>query len=142
MPTITPKSAFGTQLKIGNGASPEVYTVIQGCRNFQGPAQDREIIDTTSHSSTGSYRTKAASFKDPGNVTFDLLIDSTDTQHQLLFTQYASGDLTAFRMIMTDAGAQQFDFEAFVKSINPGAPIDDVLSYAVTLEISGPVTVS
>lgn len=139
---ITPKSGFGAQIKIGNGASPEVFNTILGVRNLQGPAQDTEIIDATSHSSSGSYREKVASFKDPGNVTFDLLFDSTDTYHQQLFTEYGDRTLVNFRQIMPDAGAQQFDYAGFVKSINPGAPIDDVLSYAVTIEVSGPVTVS
>ncbi len=142
MPAITPKSGFGVVLKIGNGASPEVFTLIQGIRNLQGPAQDMEIIDATHHSASGAYREKVASFKDPGNVTFDLLFDSTDTQHQQLFTEYGNRALVNFQQIMPDAGAQQFDYAAFVKSINPGAPIDDVLAYAVTLEISGPVTPS
>jgi predicted secreted protein len=139
MPSITPKSGFGTVLKIGNGASPEVFTSILGIRNIQGPAQDMEIIDATSHSSSGAYREKVASFKDPGNVTFDLIYDSTNAQHQLLFTQYAAREITNFQQIMTDAGAEQYAYGAFVKSINPAAPIDDLLTYAITLEISGPV---
>lgn len=140
--SITPKSAFGTQLKIGSGTSPETFAVILGIRNLQGPSQDREIIDATHHGSTGGYRQKVVSFKDPGNVTFDLLYDSTDTQHLKLFTDYAAGTLRNWQQIMTDAGAEQYAYAGYVKSINPGAPIDDVLSYAVTIELSGSITIS
>ncbi len=53
---ITPKSAFGTVIKIGDGATSEAFTTILGVRNVQGPGRDMEIIDATSHSSSGSYR--------------------------------------------------------------------------------------
>lgn len=139
---ITPKSGFGTVLKIGNGASPEVFTSILGIRSIQGPTLDMEIIDATSHSSPGAFREKVASFKDPGNVTFDLIYDSTNAQHQALMDAYQARELTNFQQIMTDAGAEQYDYSAFVKQMSATAPIDDLLTYAVTLEISGEVTPS
>lgn len=139
---ITPKSGFGAQLKIGNGASPEVFSAIEGIRNLQGPTMDREMIDATHHASAGGYRQKLVSFKDGGTVTFDLLFDSTDTEHALLFTEYAAGSLVNFQQVMPDTGAQQFAYAGYVKTITPSAPIDDVLTYAVTIEVSGNVTIS
>jgi len=137
---ITPVSGFGAQIKVGDGASPEVFTLIEGVRNLQGPTMDREIIDATHHASTGETRQKVTSFKEPGTVTFDLLFDGSDDTHQLLFELWASGELTNFEQIMPDAGTQEHAYAGYVKSLNQSAPINHVLSVAVTIEVSGAIT--
>ena len=44
-------NAFGTQLKRGDGAGPEVFTSIADATGISGPGLSRETLDVTSHGS-------------------------------------------------------------------------------------------
>ena len=107
--TISPKSAFGTQLQIGDGATPEVFTLIEGCKNFSGPESSFDHIDVTNHSSPSNYREVVPSFIDPGEISFDVIWDSTNAGHNslwadhqartcLLYTSPSPRDATLSRM--------------------------------------------
>ena len=136
-----PKAAFGTVLKSGDAGTPtETFTTIPNIRNLAGPGLGLETIDTTSHSSTGNVRSIIASFKTSGEVTFDLLYDSTDAQHTQIMTDYEGRTKTNYQLIYTDTGAEQWDFAAFITGFSASAPIDDALTVAVTLSIDGAVT--
>lgn len=137
---ITTISAFGTALKIGDGATSESFTEIEGVRSIDGPTQDMEIIDVTHHASTGSYREKLASFLDPGQISFDLLWSSANAQHAQLLTDHANRTKRNFQLVYPDSGNEQYDFAAFIKGIKDSAAIDGALTKSVTLEISGAIT--
>lgn len=133
-------AAFGTLLKRGNGASPEVFTTIDGVKSLSGPTLSLETIDVTHHTSADGYREKLASFKDSGEVSFDLLYDPADTGHEGLLDDYDNRTLRNFTMVFPDAGGMTYAFSAFVSGAEVGAPIDDALTLSVKLTISGPVT--
>lgn len=137
---ITAVAAFGAALKIGNGATSETFTEIEGVRNIDGPTRDMEIIDATHHATTGNYREKLASFLDPGQITFELLWDSTNTQHVALLTDHTDRTLRNFQLVYPDTGAETYAFSAFVRSLKDSAPIDNALTKTVTLELSGAIS--
>lgn len=138
--TITAKSGFGTLLKIGDGATSEAFTTIEGVRNLTGPEYGLETFDATHHSSSGSYREMVASFLDAGEINFDLLYDSTNSEHAQLFTDYEAKTLRNFELLFADAGTETHSFSAFISGMSMSAPIDDALTMSCTLRISGQVT--
>ena len=139
--TYAAAAAYGTALKIGDAGSPtETFTEISGARNIQGPSYSAETIDVTHHASSANYREMVPSFLSGGEVTADILYDSGDTQHALLFTNFAARTLTNFQLVFTDTGAEQHAFAAYITGLALGAPLDDAVTLALTLTISGAVT--
>ena len=49
-------SAFGTTLKIGDGATPEVFAAIAEVTNVGGPGMSLDTVDITHPSSTGGWK--------------------------------------------------------------------------------------
>lgn len=132
------KSAFGTKLKISDEGTPTpVFTEITGITNISGPSLGMETIDVTSHSSAGQFREVIPSFKTAGELTATLLYDSTNTQHAQLFEKYNSREKGDFELVLTDAGAQEFECSAYVSGFEFGAPIDDAVKVNLTLSIDG-----
>jgi len=141
--SITPKSALGTKLKIGDGAvGPEVFNEIEGCRNFSGPESSFETIDVTNHSSAGNYREVIPSFISGGEISFDVIWDSTNTFHAQLWTDHQARTLRNFQMVLKDAGDEELAFAAYITSIGNGANIDDAVIRPVTIMVDGAITSS
>jgi hypothetical protein len=134
----TPEAAHGTELKIGNGATPEVFTAI-GCI-FEGPAGggfSPQFIEGRHHSSPDIVR--RVSIVDKPAINFRAYYDSTDAQHQKLVTAAKDGDKLTFRYVLTDAGAEVFAFGAYV-SVSFESPVDGFQTISVTLAVDGAIT--
>lgn len=138
---LTPKSAYGTELKRGDGTTSETFTEIEGVRNGpNGPQESLDLIDTTSHSSAAAYREVVPSFINPGEVTFDLIFDSTNAQHTGLITDLTSRVQRNFQQVRTDAGAEQLAYAAYVTNLAGQNPIDDAVTMACTIGVDGAIT--
>lgn len=138
--TFASYAAKGTLIKRGNGASPEVFTTIDGVTNLSGPTQSREYIDTTHHTSAGGFREKKPSFKDPGQISFDLLWDPADVQHEGLLDDFEGDVLRNFKIVYPDTGAAEWLFSSYVSSFEVSAGFDAALTAAVTLDLTGQIT--
>ena len=137
---VAPKSAFGSLLKIGDGASSETLNTLLGVRNLGGPEYSLEMIDTTHHSSASAYREMVASFLSAGTIPFDLLYDSNDTHHAQLFTDFIARTLRNFAIVFTDTGTETHSLSGYVSQLTLAAPIDDAVTMACVITVSGAVT--
>ena len=64
--------AINTLLKIGNGASPEIYNTIANVGDLNGPTLSSTVVDVTSHSSAVPWREKLVTLLDAGEITLPL----------------------------------------------------------------------
>lgn len=71
--------AINTFLKIGNGASPEIYNIVANVGDLNGPTLSGAVVDVTSHSSAHPWREKLVTLLDAGEITLPLFYipDST-----------------------------------------------------------------
>lgn len=128
----------GCALQLSDGASPEVYSDIANVMSFQGPSGSRQVIDATTLASTG--KEKDVGIPDYGQVTFDFKFAASDTVLVDVWDNFVAGTLHNFRILFSDSPRTQFDFAAYVLSMNYSASVDDIVRGSVTLEISGSVT--
>lgn len=131
------KSAFGTTLSVTIGA---VLTPIAELTNIDGVAVEADDIDTTTHNSADGYRTYEQGLRDGGSVEIEGIFINDASQIGLK-TLFDSGALVACE-IGFPAGLAHWEFNAYVKALSNGAPIDDRLSFAATLKVSGKPTLS
>ena len=135
---------LGTLLKIGDGATPEVFKTIAEVKDISGPGLTREFAEFTHQQSTGGYREYKPTFKNSGDVTFKCNFLPDDETQGFATTgtlkDYEDGTLRNFQLLFPDSGATKASFAAYVANIQPGAPIAGPLELNVTLRVTGPVT--
>lgn len=132
---------LGIELRIGDGADPEVFTEIPGCGNFGGPGDTRDTVDVTSHSSTGGYREFITGLRDGGEVSCDINWLFDDPAQLALETAKASDDAGNFQMYFPMATANNLlSFAGLVTGLEWDGPIDDAVKRSLTVKITGPIT--
>lgn len=131
--TVAPKDGHGVQLKIGNAASPEVFTAIGRIISAAVNGRELNIIEFTTHDV--DYVQKLSSFINNGQLSLVVGYDSSDTQHELLETKFEAKAKVNFQLVLPDTGARQFAFNAFVKSLSYNSESTDVGKMNVTLEV-------
>lgn len=137
--------AFGVQLKIGDGAEPEVFTSIAKIHNLGGPGISKAALDVTSHDGNG-WKDFVGNLKDGGEVTLELNWDPSDPTHNLatgvLGSLVNESQPTNWQIVWPDTGSTQWDFAALVTGFEGGAPVEEKLTASVTLKVSGQPTLA
>lgn len=130
-------SSNGTVLKIGNGATPEVFSAIAEVKDIKGPSASVGTEDVTHQGSAAAEY--VATVLDNGEVSFDVNLDPTEASHSALYDAMEGKELTNFQLILTDDGATQYNFAAYVTKFERDMKVKGVLGASVTLKISGAI---
>ena len=142
MPPTQAASGFGTKLKVGDGGGPENFATILENFEIAGPAVTREAIDATNHDSPDGYREFIPGLKDGGEVTGtgNTILDSSQLG---ILTDLENGTLRNFELeIPVKPTPKKWSFAALVTSFEPAEPIDDKMTYTITLKVSGKPTLA
>ncbi len=139
-------SAFGTLLKIGDGATPtENFTTIAEVKDISGPSLELATEEVTHHSSTGGWREKIGTLLSAGEVTFDLNFIPTEATHSYstgLINDMVNRTKRNFQLVFPDAGNTTWQFTALVTKFEPDEPVEGELGASVTLEVTGQPTLA
>ena len=137
------KSNFGTVLKIGSGASaPYTYTAIKGVFLVPPIETEQEKIEVTHHDQSSPYRKYIPSgLIDPGDYTFDMRSDRSDSTQQAIYTLYKTGAIGHFQIVHPDGLVQSFDAYVTGMTYNEAdATSPEPINITVALAISGDIT--
>jgi hypothetical protein len=130
--------AQGIKLKMGNGASTEVFTLIPDIVGFEGPDGEAAEIDT---STLDSVRKEfMMGLPDEGRIVARFLFDPADTQHQLLITNRNAQTAVNFKLDYNVTPAEVDSFSAYVLSVTRGGEVDGRVEGQFVLRITGVVT--
>lgn len=137
--------AKGTGLYVGNGASPEVFTKIANVKSISGPNYSVTVVDTTTHSTVGNFREKAAVLVDAGKVSFGVNFDPSDATLAPatgLFNDMSNLTERHFQLRFppSDVLNTRMNFSAFVTSHPFNFPVDNVIEGTVEFDITGEPT--
>jgi len=137
--TVKPTAAYGVDIELGDGASPEVFTAIEMITEGpDGPSIDPRIISALHHDSLDEVVRVTGTTKSP--VTFGVLFDSSNTQHAALVTAANAGTRKNFRVKINEEGKQQLSFAAYI-GVKWSEPREGFNTLSVTLTIDGAVSV-
>jgi len=138
-------AAYGTLLKMGNGASPETCTTIAGLTDINGPKDATETTDTTTHNNAASdsYRRFIATLQTGGDVTVKIIWDPNDATHGV------AGGLYAVKQARTTKNWQitfpsavspavKISFSGPITSLGQAYPLAGVMTSDLTIKVSGP----
>jgi predicted secreted protein len=136
-------SAFGTLLKIGDGATPETFTTILHVGNITAPAIKSETKDATAHDSTGGWKEFKPTLLSVGNVKFPVWYVPSAATHNAttgLLADVVNRTLRNFQIVYP--GAVTWTFGAYVDEFAPKAPVDGLLTADITLTPTGVPTLA
>lgn len=135
-------AALGTQLQMGDGASPEGFTAMAHILDVQAPAVKLDTVDVTSHSST--WKEKVATLLDGGDVTFSINYDPAEATHKNLsgglIYALTQKQLKNWKIRFPDQANSIIAFAAYVTEFQPEAPVTGKLSAKLKLSVTGAVT--
>lgn len=142
---MTVITATGTQIKIGDGGSPETFTAIGQVRDISGPSFELGTEDASHHNST--WREYVPTLLDAGEVSFEIAFDPSDTTHYSnaagsLYNALETRVKRNFQLVLPDAGGMEIAFSAYVTSFELKEPVEGLLTADVTLKLTGSVTIT
>jgi predicted secreted protein len=128
----------GVAIQRGDGGGPEVFTTIGEITDFTGPGGSAAVIDATHFQSTAID--KLMGLPDEGQFSFNMNMVPGDAEQTGLRSDRSAQTLRNFKIILTDAGAMEITFAAFVLEFSIAGAQNDKVNASVTLEVSGAVT--
>lgn len=140
-------AAFGTLLKIGDGATPvEAFTTIAEVKGISGPSLSAETADVTTHSSANYWREFLSTVLDPGEVSFSVNFIPTGATHRDaaggLLNDMKNRTKRNFKVVFSDTGATTWSFSGFVTEFEPEADLEEALQADVTIKLTGAPTLA
>lgn len=131
-------SSFGTLLKMGDGAGPEVFSTIAEVNDISGPEFTADTEEVTNHSTVGGYKEYIATLKDGGTLSFDLNFFGDATQ-EALRTNFEARTRTNFTI--TYPSGDTIAFAGFITKLSaPTAPVQGVLRQSTEIMVTGAAT--
>lgn len=138
-------SAFGTLVRIGDGAVSENFTTIAELKSISGPSLSADVIDVTVHNLGAPWRQFISGLIDAGEINFDIHFIPQDTTHS-----YSSGLLNDmvnrtrrnFKIVFPDVGTTTWTFSGIITSFQMNADPADALTASCTIKISGQPTLT
>ncbi len=137
---MSPVLAKGTKIKVGDAASPEVFTTITGVMEVNVPNPTVDSKETTDHDSTARSRTYEAGLIEPGDLSFLYKYDKDNTQHTALETDRDAGTAKNYQTELQTSPVEVNIFSAFVTSVEPETEIDGFIMKRANLKLSGAIT--
>ena len=136
------RSAKGTLQKIGDGASPEVFTTIGQVRSISGPTTKATVQDVTTHSTAGNWMERLAMLIDPGTLGFPINYDPADATHMFATGMWADMIALTVRNFQTvfPASMGTLAYAAYITSHAFDVPVDNVLQANIELTVYGAIT--
>ena len=130
--------ANGTLLKKGDGtSSPETFTTIPEVMRLSGPSIRFDLLDVTSHDSSGFFREFIPGLADGDNVTADFNWRPSNTIHIDLRDDSLNRTLGNYQVVFPDTSENTLDFQSYVAGLVPKADIGTVLMQTLTLKVTG-----
>lgn len=141
--TTSATPAYGTLLKIGDGATPEVFTTIAEVGDLEAPEIILNTEDATTHDSAG-WGEVIGTQLDGGEPTFTINWRPTNATHDettgLLYS-ILNRVKKNFKVVLPST-VKTFSFAAVVTSFKPKQPVKGILQAEIKLKISGAVSVA
>ena len=132
-------AAFGTLLKVGDGATPtENFTTILQVQDLTPPALTVLTEDATTHDSEDGFTEDVPTLLEMGDCTFGVLYVPTAATHNAttgLLKDALDKTLRNFELVYPEVST--WLFTAHVVKFAPKAPVKGLLAADVTLNVSG-----
>lgn len=126
------KAGYGTLLKVGNGASPEVFTTVAEMDAVKPPGDTTDVIEVTNHDSPGGYKEYIPTLLDTSPVT-QTANYINNTQQNLIQTNLRAKTITNFQIVLTTGSPRTCSFSAIIVKWDVDPPIKSQIKLSFEL---------
>lgn len=130
---------YGVKLKMGDGASPEVFAEIGEIKDLNDE-DSAELKEATNHQSPGSRREYIGGLIDGGEITFTVNYDPDGATHDRTTGLQAFIRQTKNFQLEEPGNTDGYQFSAVITNVGKAYPVDDIMEMSVTLKKSGALT--
>ena len=132
------RDGFGTELRRGDGADPEVFEPIGNVGTFSGPNSERETYDVTAHDSPSNFREFIGGLIDGGEVSVECHYDPD--KHDDIYGDFKNPDPINYEM--ESPVGEVWAFSALLTGFEREMPVDGQMAATLTLQVSGEPTIT
>lgn len=125
----------GSKLQVGADTSPYDFVTIAQLRKFAFGGAKTTLADVTNLDSPTAFMERIATVIDPGDVSFDGVLNPADTTYGSLNTLQSNRTKSQFLITLTDNTTYQF--EGFVTEFVPAS-----VDYSKEIVFSGKITIT
>lgn len=135
-------SGVGAEFRLGDAASPEVYTKVAEVLSISGPELSAEQIEATSLDSTGGYKEFISGLLDGGTVSIEFNFVSGNSNQEALRTRVSTSNQSAlnYRIALPDSPETTVTFSGIVESYSMNVEAGSAVTVSVGVKISGAPT--
>jgi len=105
-------SSTNTLFKVGNGASPEVFTTIAQISEVKWSGYSRKLLEINVMGA--AHPSIMVGGHDPQTVELTLLFDPADAAHEAMRTKLLNGTAGNYQIVLPDSGSYTVEFNAYV----------------------------
>lgn len=128
----------GTLFKQAIAASPTNFTTVPEVIKLNCPNQKFDLLDVTSHDSSGGFREYIPGLIDGENCTAEFNFVPTNAVHQALRTEALARNKDQWEIIFPGGGSgDQLAFAGYVVGLAPVADTGQTLKNTVTVKATG-----
>jgi len=131
---------FGASFKIGDGASPEVFTALGEVTGISGPSLAGDSIEVTHETSPSQVREFIPGLKDGGEFT--LTLNLIKTEATILRTQWLKTVVGNYQVVFPTSTSMTWSFSGFLTAFGSDEPIGDRMTASATFKVAGAPTLA
>lgn len=127
--------SVGTVLKVGDGATPEVFTAIGEVISITPFNGSTETLDASDISSV--FRAKKAGLRDWGQLQFTVhLLPDALSAHAALVSDWKNGNDRNFQIVYPDTDQTTQQIETFITGVSPTVQMGQTIQCSFTAEVN------
>lgn len=129
------KIGHGLQFKVGNAASPEVFTALAEVTGINIPNVSKDSVEVTHTDSSSKWREFIPGLRDAGEV--QITLNMTKAAIVILNTEMAKDVTTNYQVTLPTSVASTWAFTGFITNISGDEPIGDRMTAQATFKVTG-----
>lgn len=137
--------AYGSDFKMGNGATPEVFTAVAEVIDIDGPSMTRDSIEVTSQDSTSGWREFISGWRDGDSLTVTANWLPTNATHDGttgMFEHFTDNENHNYQIVLPTAIGLTIGFAGHITGFPVNLPLEEQAQVEFEIKVSGAVTIS
>jgi predicted secreted protein len=130
-------SATGSLLQIGDGASAEQFATIPEVSRVSPPNVRFDLLEVTSHDSSGGFREWVPGLLDGENATAEFNWVPSNEIHQQVRDANLNKTKKNMKIVFTGDTGNTFAYAAYVMSFGPQADVGQILKASAGFRMTG-----
>lgn len=130
-------SATGSLLQIGDGASSEVFATIPEVSRISPPNVTFEMLEATSHDSSGGFREWVPGLLDGESATAEFNWVPSNSVHQIVRDANLEKTKKNMKIVFTGTSDNTFAYSAYVMGFGPQADVGQLLKASANFRMTG-----